>query len=210
MKVLHIIPSAFDYFDDIRVEAFDLVEKLNKVGCEADAITLQYGSSPSSRRIKKEIHRAAPSRIFSGMVKADGLIEEFNSYDLVHVHCPFFGAAGSIERWKGDVGFRTPLVLTYYREVKVTDLFALVIKWYNNYHLPKLFKLAEAIVCPSISEFQKSAASRYLQEGDKLHELDNSTDFLGTDLTLTLDKVKLSQAETAAVKQKMLYQKLLC
>lgn len=209
MKALHIIPSAFDYFDDIRVEAFDLVEKLNKLGCEADAITLQYGSSPSSRKIKKEIHRAAPSRIFSGIVKADDLIKEFNSYDIVHVHCPFFGAAESIERWKSDVGSRTPLVLTYYREVKVTDLFALVIKWYNSYHLPKLFKLAEAIVCPSIGEFRKSRMRRYLKDESKLFELDGSTNFSDGDLTPTLDEVKLSGAEAWAEKQMMLYRKLL-
>ncbi|EKD42976.1 MAG: hypothetical protein ACD_72C00515G0006, partial [uncultured bacterium] len=44
MRVLHIIPSAFDYFDDIRSEAFKMIDAEIEMGIDAEAMTLEYGA----------------------------------------------------------------------------------------------------------------------------------------------------------------------
>ena len=43
MKVLHVIPNAFEYFTDIHSEAFKILEAEAEYGVEANAITIGYG-----------------------------------------------------------------------------------------------------------------------------------------------------------------------
>lgn len=142
MKVIHIIPSAFDYFNDIRSQAFKLLDGLHKLDVETEAFTLQYGLSNKAE--KKSVKEAAPSvHSHIGDFDINSAIASFSDFDVVHLHCPFFGAAGKILQWKKD-NPNTPLVITFYREVRVLDLMSLFIRLYNAYYLPKFFKLADA------------------------------------------------------------------
>lgn len=142
MKVIHIIPSAFEYFDDIRSQAFKLLEELHKLNVETEAFTLQYGLSNKAE--KKSIKEASPSvHSHIGDFDIESAIKSFTDFDVVHLHCPFFGAAGKILRWKQN-NPNTPLVVTFYREVKIVDLMSLFFRLYNAYYLPKFFKLADA------------------------------------------------------------------
>lgn len=142
MRVIHIIPSAFEYFNDIRSQAFKLLDGLHKLGVETEAFTLQYGLSNKAE--KKSIKEASPSvHSHMGDFDIDSAIKSFTDFDVVHLHCPFFGAAGKILQWKKN-NPNTPLVVTFYREVKVVDLMSLFIKLYNAYYLPKFFKLTNA------------------------------------------------------------------
>ena len=145
MRVIHIIPSAFEYFDDIRSQAFSLLEELHKLGVENEAVTLQYGQH--NRATKKSIQAAAPEAAhnYLGDFDINSVIKSFADFDVVHLHCPFFGAAGKILRWK-KLNPDIPLVVTYYRAVRILDLMSLFIRFYNAYYLPKIFKLADAVV----------------------------------------------------------------
>ncbi len=161
MKVIHIIPSAFEYFDDIRSQAFKLLEELNKLGVETEAFTLQYGSPNKAEKLS--IKESAPSiHNHIGDFDIDTAIASFSDFDVVHLHCPFFGAAGKILRWKID-NPNTPLVITYYRQVKVLDLMSLIIKLYNAYYLPTFFKLADALSQFNKEESTESIAADTLQ-----------------------------------------------
>ncbi|TSC84751.1 MAG: Uncharacterized protein G01um101413_135 [Parcubacteria group bacterium Gr01-1014_13] len=143
MRVIHVIPSAFEYFDDIRSRAFKLLDGLHKLGVETEAFTLQYGTPNKAE--KSSIKQASPSiHNFIGSFDINSAIENFSDFDIVHLHCPFFGAAGKILRWK-KLHPDTPLVLTYYRDVRIVDLMSFFIKLYNGYYLPKFFKLADAV-----------------------------------------------------------------
>ena len=144
MKVIHIIPSAFDYFNDIRTQAFSLLEELHKLGVENEAITLQYGQP--NRAIKKSVQSAAPvaARNYLGNFDISGVIKTFADFDAVHLHCPFFGAAGKILRWAKTR--QSPLVITYYRPVLMSDFFSIIILAYNWFYLARLFKLADSVI----------------------------------------------------------------
>ena len=143
MRVIHIIPSAFEYFDDIRSHAFKLLDGLHKLGVENEAFTLQYGSTNKAE--KASIKEASPSvHNYMGNFDIDSAIDNFSDFDIVHLHCPFFGAAGKILRWK-KLNPDIPLVITYYRQVRVQDLMSLFIRLYNAYYLPKIFKLADGV-----------------------------------------------------------------
>lgn len=143
MRVIHIIPSAFEYFNDIRSHAFKLLDGLHKLGVETEAFTLQYGSPNKAEKFS--IKQASPSvHNFIGNFDISSAIANFSEFDIVHLHCPFFGAAGKILHWK-KLHPETPLVITYYRDVRVGDLMSMFIKLYNAYYLPKFFKLADAV-----------------------------------------------------------------
>lgn len=175
MKVLHIIPSAFDYFNDIRAEAFSLMESLRKLGVETEAFTLQYHTTtaPRAEREAKEEARSSGSasgRQFISMAGIAEVIESIDSFDALHLHCPLFGAAGKIIKWK-SAHPRIPLIITYYRRVKPVDLFSLFILWYNAYYLPRLFRAAEAVAAESLADFKTNGGASYLFRGRSAIEI---------------------------------------
>lgn len=142
MRVIHVIPSAFEYFDDIRSVAFKLTDELHKLGVENEAFTLQYGQP--SRATKASVRESSPSvHNYVGNFDIDSAIKSFSDFDIVHLHCPFFGAAGKILKWK-KLNSGIPLVAFYYRDARIDDLMSLFIRFYNMYYLPKIFKAADA------------------------------------------------------------------
>lgn len=200
MKIAQIVPAAFEYFDDIKKNAFEIVEKLSSYGVESHIATLQYEQPKRRERAKltgepsQGIKGAAPSYSFKGLRPIDQVISSLSQYDLVHLHCPFLGAAGRIYNWKKKDP-DTPLVITYYRQVELADLLSFFIRLYNNYYLPKIFNLADVVtVFPQTwKKFRFPGLSDkkivYITpESDKWEE-----DYLAVDLTNYSSKVKLEE-----------------
>lgn len=173
MRVIHIIPSAFDYFDDIRSAAFATVDELSKIGVDGEAITLQYNAP--KREERREIKEVAPSRQYVGTVDFDALFRDAKLFDAVHLHCPLLGAADKILFFKRQEP-KMPLVVTYYRDALFSDLISLYIRWYNSHYLPLLFSAADAVVCFSAESFRKSRGSGFLKEPEKLFDLNFALD----------------------------------
>ena len=148
MSVLHVVPSAFDYFSDISSDVWQWVNKLNKKGIDTDVFTLQYGTVPfwdeDEKAKKNSKKKKSTARSYSGTVSINEAIEDWEQYELIHLHCPFLGAAAKILRFKAlhpDI----PLVVTIHRGTPIVDLIALGIKCYNSYYLPKIIKVADAV-----------------------------------------------------------------
>ncbi len=151
MRVFHIIPAAFNYFDDIQDAAFKLIDELNDLGIEVDATTIQYGTVKKSA--ERHIQKIAPSREYVGNMSVAEAIERSADYDIIHVHCPLFGVAGKILNIKHRFPHK-PLVVTYYRGVHWQDFFSGLIKLYNYYYLPRLTKQADAVIATDVSPQQ--------------------------------------------------------
>jgi hypothetical protein len=154
MKILHIIPSAFNYFDEIRSEAFAILEAENNLGIDANAITLEYGAT--SREEKAQVKEAAPSRRYLGQESILINAQSWDKFDIINLHCPFFGAAGEILKWARNYPGKA-LVITYHFDFGISDFFSYIIKIYNYFYLPKLFKLS-ANVCFFASRREESAS----------------------------------------------------
>ena len=142
MKVLHVIPNAFDYFKDIKAEAFKISEDEGNFGVEADAITVDYGTS--SRSDSFEVKKMAPSRIFFGQEPIEKNIEAWEYYDIINLHCPFFGVAEKVLWWVKNHPEKF-LIITYHHDFEAPDLFGYFVKLYNYYYLPKLFNSAQYV-----------------------------------------------------------------
>ncbi|MFH1292238.1 MAG: hypothetical protein ABIH87_03500 [bacterium] len=198
MRIAHIVPSTFEYFDDIKMDAFETVEQLSKYGIESIITTLQY--SQAKRREKEKISGKAggpagkaPSYKYQGMQSIIQAIENFSSYDLVHLHCPFLGAGGKILEWKRK-NPDTPLAVTYYRPVELVDFLSYFIRLYNSYYLSKIMRLAEVVMFFP-QTYPKSRFSFLDQK--KMVDItptDHDEHSLTVDLTNICNKVKLDNA----------------
>lgn len=183
LHVLHIIPSAFDYFDDIKKYAFGLVGEMNaNDGVFADVFTLQYG--PPTKAEKVEVGALSPDQEYKGSEPVKEAVDDFEDYNVVHLHTPFFGAAKDIISWKND-NPNIPLVITYYRDVEATDLMALVIKWYNNYYLKKLFKMADII---TVFPWSENKARRLAGDKEQVKKVVLLSEFGAGDPKSVLEK----------------------
>lgn len=199
MRVIHIIPSAFDYFGDIRSQAFKLLDGLHKLGVDTEAFTLQYGAATKS--FKESVKEDSPSvHDFKGNVGIDGVVENLDDFDIVHLHCPFLGAASKIINWKKSHP-NIPLVITYYRDVRFEDLFSAFIKLYNFYFLSKIFAISSVVICQNFGLFSSSAGAGYMKDNNKLAVID--------ELELDKEMDGLDGPEAVAAKTLMVYNSLM-
>ena len=199
MRVIHIIPSAFEYFNDIRAQAFTLVDGLCTLGVETEAFTLQYGST--TRSAKEAVRSNAPSvHTYQGSADMRGVIQALEDFDLVHLHCPFLGAGRQLLAWKKN-NPTVPLVVTYYRDVAFSDVFSLFIKLYNAYFLPKMFSIADALICDNGYELAQLSGSKYIPAQKQVVCLD--------EIMLAKEWGKLDKKQAVAAKVVLVYNNLL-
>ncbi len=100
MKILHVIPNAFDYFEDIHSEAFEILEAESLLGVEVDAVTIGYGGVTKKEIV--EVKNDSPSREYVGQEPIEKNIESWEYYDVINIHCPFFGELGTFLQWFKD------------------------------------------------------------------------------------------------------------
>ncbi|MFA6424355.1 MAG: hypothetical protein WCV83_03550 [Candidatus Magasanikbacteria bacterium] len=143
MKVLHVIPNAFDYFEDIHSESFKILEAEADFGVEASAITIEYGAV--TRKQVFEVKKTAPSRRYAGQEPFEKNIADWDFFDIINLHCPFFGEAGKMLKWIKNYPDKK-FIITYHHDFQCPDFFSYFIKFYNYYYLPKLFKAAQFVV----------------------------------------------------------------
>jgi len=210
MKVLHIVPSAFDYFNDIRDFVFQLTDHLSDLEVESEIFTLQYGTT--TRQTKIEIWQKSPGASFEGHIKINEIIASLDNFDIIHLHCPFLGAARRLLAWKKQNPDRK-LIITYYRDIRLTDLFSFFILLYNNYYLPKIFKVADAISCLSAEDLKRTSAWRWMKDKKAIIELksmaDKSENQPNVHLTEDVNNIQLIPAAELAEACIRAYNKLL-
>lgn len=144
MRVIHIIPTAFDYFDDIKKYAFKLVEEMNEyTNFEAETFTLQYSGITQADRTA--VRHFAPHQNYVGSQTINEAVEYLNTFDVVHLHAPFLGAGRMLWQWRQN-NLDKVLVVSEYRSVPIIDLISVGIRWYNKYYLKRLKSLADIVL----------------------------------------------------------------
>lgn len=205
MRVMHIIPSAFNYFNDIRESAFGIISNLDAAGIDCEALTLGY--SAPSRGIRVEVKKISGGGLhFEKTESIEKVINSFSRFDAVHLHCPFLGAAGKIAAWKlSHAG--TPFLVTFYRKVILNDLFSMFIDLYNHYYLPRIFTLADHLTCINSGVLPKKW-NRGKWRGRFINLLDKGS---AVPLTASADKVQLKapECEEIAARILLIYKKII-
>jgi len=195
MKVLHIVPAAFNYFDNIRSEAFAILEEENNLGIDSDVITLEFGSTV--KKEQAEVKRVSPGSQFMGQQSVIENTKSWDYYDIINLHCPFLGAASHIISWTKDQPSKR-LVITYHNDFKTPDFFSLIIKFYNLYYLPKLFSLAKAVCFFANRRSDSMSGIKMLKNDEKAFVLGQTSDELdihnidvASDLILVYNNIML-------------------
>ncbi len=198
MRVIHIIPSAFDYFNDIRAAAFLTIEKLAQFGVDAEAFTLQPTTTVSPKK-QETIKEVASSVTFRGMTPLSDMFNELETFDIVHLHVPFLGVGSRIVNWRKEHP-RIPFIITYYRSVRRVDLFCVGIALYNRYYLSKLFPRATLVAFQPLS-----LSSEPPRRVPSVVPITPSAQFMGGDLTEVVSGVEYTGADFIAAKYALIY-----
>lgn len=182
MRVLHVIPAAFNYFDDIKSFVFAVLDYQNSAGVEADAITLQFNNQdikPEKQKLKVKRDEALekmargenkinyPRYSYAGAQSVGAAFADLNDYDIVHLHMPFFGGAKDILNWRAQ-NPQANFVVSYYYDFKTPDFFGIIIKLYNYFYLPKMFKTADMVIAIENEGFKNSLGDLFLKDKGKL------------------------------------------
>jgi hypothetical protein len=185
MRVVHIVPTAFNYFDDIRNTVFQIVDGLDAAGLNQEIFTLEY--SEPEKNIQEQLKKIAPKRRYGGMHPLQNSLQDLASFDLVHFHVPFLGAGKALLAWRKE--FRnTSMIVSYYRNVLLVDLLSFFISFYNNFYVKKFIEQADI-------------ATTFVQNGKLLDNyakkiaVKNKIPFLFQPLTNFDDKVQLNLSD---------------
>lgn len=193
MRVIHFVPSAFDYFADIKSVAFELVAGLSEAGVENEIIALQYGVLPQAEKDENQsVKTNYLGARYEGVINFHETLQDLSGFDVVHLHAPFLGAANEIIKWKKN-NPEIPLVVTYYRDIPIVDLISVFLRWYNSRYLSKIFLIADRVICPILDNFLESRGKYLLEDLNKLEEFGTWNDDIH--LTESANKVKLLQRD---------------
>ena len=143
MRVIHLVPSAFDYFEDIRTMAFGIVEELDLAGVDSEIITLQYGTP--ARSVREAAQTQEIKRSYKGIVPTPQLLDSLLHFDIVHFHVPLLGFLGKFLKWYKQHP-EVKIVLSYYRPVQNSDVISWFIAWYNRHYLPLLAHCSQGLI----------------------------------------------------------------
>jgi len=210
MKILHIVPTAFEYFEKIRSEAFGLVDDLNNLGFACEIITLQY--SAVSKRLKSRVAEESEERI--GFEKNYGdkeLADKLDKADIIHLHAPFLGMGKKLLKYKREHKEKKFLI-TMHANLPYSDLFTIIIWLYNGFYLKRLMNEADFVVAENEQIFRAGGGFSYLHDLQKFVPMNNFTDFIlenNPGLTEKIDNLKLNKPDLyAAVAYGELYRLL--
>ena len=151
MKILHIVSTYPPYKGGMGNVVFEEVKELAKRGHEVHVATLADGKAETVNENGVTVHRCT-SKIRWGKaglsLQIDRLMRDA-SFDVVHLHAPFFGVQelAVLRMW---LGWRpTNLVMTYHMDIVVGGMVGAVAAISRRLFLGTLVKRARQIVVAS-------------------------------------------------------------
>jgi glycosyltransferase involved in cell wall biosynthesis len=176
MKIAHIVCSYPPYHSGMGNVVLQTVDELGKRGHEVEVITPLY-QDPLPKTIdeyeegpvKEQIdyaRRITPQIKYGNAARIPEVRKELETFDLVHLHYPFFGTANLVRQWKNRNPF-TPLVITYHMDTRAPGWKGLIFKYYNAFWMPKILSSADLIIGSSDDYIEASDAYRLKQQFPK-------------------------------------------
>jgi len=211
MKILHIIPSAFSYFDDIKEKAMSLAGKQKELGFSVEAFTVQYNGLTPKQMAESSLQ--APLLHFSGVYSADELISQLADFDIIHFHAPFLGIVGKICSLLKNMAYKSKIVVSYWRKPIINDLFSVYIFLYNCFYIPRLSVLSDAQLLMETGGAKLFSIEKWIKNSENIIDFnnDNNIQVINNYIPLTPDgnRIKLDIRNKEAVVCLSVYNKLI-
>lgn len=171
MKIAHVVCTYPPYYGGMGNSAYHMAEGLQQRGHDVMVITPAYEEESQPIDSTVDIERIAPSFAYGNAAMIPHLPKVLSEFDLVHLHYPFFGAAGAVKRWK-QKHTDIPLVTTYHMDPRGVGLVGIYMKWYARHYMPSVLKASDAIIASTLDFAEASeAAEVYKKNPDKWHAL---------------------------------------
>lgn len=197
IKVLHIVPSAFDYFEKIRKEAFLLVDSLNELGFDNYVFTLQYQAV--NKRLEKKVQGETRGKMgFEKIYNIGEVKDKMDEADIIHLHVPFLGMGKKILEYKKN-NPQKKFIVTVHSGLPYIDFFTIIIWLYNGWYLSKIFAIADFVAVENEEIFKKSGGFSKLKDEKKLVLINNFINFIKDNnptLTEKFDELKKNDSST--------------
>ena len=197
IRVIHIVPAAFEYFEDIKSKALRLASLEREFFLDVEVLTLQYG--PDSKSKAQEIKQRFSGLGLKGFYNLEQVIDRLADFDIIHIHCPFLGV-GKVWQWLKKP-HKPKLCLTFYASIENDDMFSWFISFYNWFFIPRFFKIADLIIMEDEEKFIKTFGTKYLSEGFPIVDLGYSAEEIVREnihLTDGVEGVKLTMEQSRA------------
>lgn len=208
MKILHIIPSAFSYFDDIKGKAMSLAEKQKELGFSVEAFTVQYQGFTPKQAAESSLQ--APLLHFSGVFDAEEVISQLHYFDIIHFHAPFLGIIGKICGLLKNKASKSKIVISYWRDPIINDIFSVYIYLYNRFYVPKLSVLSDAQMFMEANDCSLVDIKRWIKNPNNVLNFgDEQTINNNIPLTPDANRIKLDIRNKEAVACLSIYNKLI-
>lgn len=165
MRIAHIVSTYPPYFGGMGNVVFETANELEKRGHQVQVFTPQYGEPPAEEIA--HVRRMAPKFHYGNAAHIPQIKKELDSFDIVHLHYPFFGTAKLISKWK-EKNPSKAFVITYHMDVRSPGWKGMIFKYYNRFWMPKILRSADALVASSLDFVEHSdAAPIYAEDPDK-------------------------------------------
>jgi glycosyltransferase involved in cell wall biosynthesis len=170
MRIAHIVCTYPPYFGGMGNSAFHMAEELIRKGHEVTVYTPLIDTDPDVDTLAT-VRRVAPSIQYGNGGLFPTITHDLETFDVVHLHYPFFGVAGKIRRFKQDHP-HIPLVTSYHMDARGTGLLGLYMKAYARWYMPKVLAASDAIIV-STKDFAEQCEARnvYASQKDRWYDI---------------------------------------
>ena len=166
MKIAHIVCTYPPYYGGMGNTAFQMASFLSLLGHDVEVFTPQYAVEPDKKELEKNqdfARRLAAPLYYGNAAYMPTVAKELDSFDLVHLHYPFFGTANLVRKWKLK-NPKKPLVVTYHMDTRGDGIKGFIFKMYAKFWMPKILSVADKILVSSFDYIEHSDARNFFEK----------------------------------------------
>lgn len=176
MKIAQVVSSFPPYSGGMGNVAWESSRRLAQ-DHEVHIFTPKYEDKQFSHNNSLQIHRITPSLALDRLPLIDNTAILFglkshlgDSFDLVHLHYPFFGTDLILSSWRED--FTTPLVVTYHMDATARGVKGYIFSYYKKLFQDKVLDSADKVIVSTKDYVRHSSAQNFFSNNsDKFVEL---------------------------------------
>lgn len=169
MRIAQIVSTFPPYQGGMGNVAAAMQDELIKQGHDCDVLTPWYKKRGEGAEGQKHVHRIRPHLRFGNAAFVPSIKSLLRSYDVLHLHYPFFGGAETVA-WHKARHPSQRLVITYHMDTLGTGWKAPVFATYRAGLMPWIMSKADAITVSTMDYAKHSALAPFLDRWP-VHEL---------------------------------------
>jgi glycosyltransferase involved in cell wall biosynthesis len=171
MRVAHLVSTFPPYRGGIGNVAYQTARELTLLGIENEIFTPDYNGKGESgdHETGFKVHRLSPWFKYGNAALLPQLLFRLSSFDLIHLHFPFFGGSEwlLLLNW---IFVRTPkIVMSYHMDVVGAGLLKPFFNGYGKTILPLLVKRSDGVIFATREYGETSLIASFLKEKPVYH-----------------------------------------